>query len=540
MFHEFDRRSVVRLGLAGGGLAALPAGVLAQMLPARGFTHGIASGDPGHDNVLLWTRYVGTGDAPVPLRVEVAEEPGFGRVVARAEGSAAASSDWCAKIRATGLTPGKWYFYRFTGPDGSVSPAGRTRTLPQGKLDRFNIAVFSCSNKGFGYFSAYGHAAARADLDLIVHVGDYFYEYKRGIYPTLAEEVGGRVPTPVNELIALDDYRTRYADYRTDPDLLALHRNFPMISIWDDHEFANDAWTGGAENHQPDEGPWEDRKAHAKQAYHEWLPVADRSYNRYDIGDLVTMLVLDTRVEGREQQLDLVPALKGGKEGLIAFRDGAWSDPKRTLMGFEQEKWVADELKASVRSGARWQLLAQQIVMGKQVTPKAAADWLGPDPDKRALGYVQAGIAAASVGLPGNLDSWGGYESARNRLLSAAQEATTSLVVVSGDSHNAWASDLAHGGKPAGVEFAGQGVTSPGYESALAADPLVVAAGLVAANPELKWCDTSRRGYVTVSFTPEAARADWVFMADVKVPGTATSKGQAAVAKRGRNVMELV
>ena len=540
MFHEFDRRSVVRLGLTGAGLGALPANVLAQALPARGFTHSVASGDPGHDNVLLWTRFVGTGDTLVPLRVEVAEEPGFGRVVARAEGSAAASSDWTAKLRATGLTPGKWYFYRFIGPDSSVSPVGRTRTLPSGRIDRFNIAVFSCSNKAFGYFNAYGHAASRSDLDLIVHVGDYFYEYKVGVYPSAGREVGGRIPKPANELIALDDYRTRYADYRTDPDLLALHRNFPMISIWDDHEFANDAWTGGAENHQPDEGPWEDRKAHAKQAYHEWLPIAERSYNRYDIGDLVTMLVLDTRIEGREQQLDLAPAIKGGKEGLIAFRDGAWSDPKRTLMGFEQEKWVADQLKSSVRSGAKWQLLAQQIVMGKLLTPKVAADWLGPDPSKRAQGYVQGGILAASVGLPGNLDSWGGYESARNRLLSTAQEAGTSLVVVSGDSHNAWANDLAHGGKPAGVEFAGQGVTSPGYEASLKADPLVVAAALVKENPELKWCDTSRRGYVTVSFTPQVARADWVFMEDVKTPGTATTKGQAAVAKRGRNTMELV
>ena len=151
MFHDFDRRAVLRLGLAGAGLAAMPAGVQAQLLPARGFTHGIASGDPGHDNVLLWTRFVGTADAAM-LRAEVAEEPGFGRVVARAEGSAAASADWTAKLRAGGLTPGRWYFYRFVGPDGSVSPVGRTRTLPQGRLDRFNIAVFSCSNKGFGLF----------------------------------------------------------------------------------------------------------------------------------------------------------------------------------------------------------------------------------------------------------------------------------------------------------------------------------------------------------------------------------------------------
>lgn len=539
MFHEFDRRAVVRLGLLAAGAAYLPAGVLAQLLPARGFTHSVASGDPGHDNVLLWTRFVGAGDAAM-LRAEVAEEPGFGRIVARAEGPAAASTDWTAKLRVGGLTPGRWYFYRFTGPNGEVSPVGRTRTLPQGKLDRFNIAVFSCSNKAFGYFNAYGHAAKRADLDLVVHVGDYFYEYKPGVYPAAGQEVGGRVPSPGNELIALADYRTRYADYRLDPDLQALHRNFPMISIWDDHEFANDAWSGGAENHQPDEGPWEDRKAHARQAYQEWLPVAERAYNRYDIGDLVSMMVLDTRIEGRDQQLDLAPAVKAGKDGLIAFRDGAWSDPKRTVMGFAQEKWVADQLKSSVKSGARWQLLAQQIVMGELLTPKAAVDWLGPDASKRAQAYVQGGILAGSIGLPGNLDGWGGYMPARERLLGAAQDAGASLVVVSGDSHNAWANDLAHGGKAAGVEFAGPGVTSPGFESALKADPKVVADGLVAGNPELKWCDTARRGYVSVAFTQAAVRADWIFMADVKTPGTTTGKGQAAVAKHGRNIMELV
>ena len=538
MLHDFDRRALLKLGVAGAGLAALPASLRAQMLPSRGFTHDVASGDPGHDAVLLWTRFVGMG--PAMLRVEVAEEPGFGRIVARGEGSADPASDWCCKIRVGGLVPGRWYFYRFTGPDGSVSPVGRTRTLPQGKLDRFNIAVFSCANKPFGYFNAYGHAAARADIDLIVHVGDYLYEYKRGEYPSLEESVSGRTIVPTTEIIALDDYRARYADYRTDPNLLALHRNFPMISIWDDHEFANDAWKDGAENHQPDEGPWEERKAHAKQAYHEWLPVAGRSYNSYQIGDLVSMLVLDTRVEGRDKQLDLAPALKGGKDGLIAFRDGAWSDPKRTLMGFEQEAWTARELKASTHGRTRWQLLAQQIVMGSILTPKSAATWLAPDAGKRAQGYVQAGIAAAAVGLPQNLDSWGGYFPARERLLSNAQEADANLVVVSGDSHNAWACDLKHGGKPAGVEFAGQSVTSPGFESVLKADVATIRAGLTGASPELKWCDTANRGYLTVSFTREVVRSDWVFMATVRQPSLATVKGQAAVAKRGRNVMELV
>lgn len=539
MFHDFDRRAIIRLGLGGAALAALPAGVLAQLLPARGFTHSVASGDPGATDVLLWTRFVGTGDAAVPLRVEVAEDPGFGRVVARAEGTAGPEHDWCARIRASGLTPGKWYFYRFTGPDGSVSPVGRTRTLPQGKTGRFNIAVFSCSNKPYGYFNAYAHAATRGDIDLVVHLGDYFYEYQVGTYPSLAETVGGRSPAPANEIVALQDYRTRYADYRLDPDLQALHRNFPVISIWDDHEFANDSWKDGAENHQPDEGPWEDRKAHARQAYHEWLPVNETPYRRYDIGDLVTMLTLDTRIEGRDRQLDMGAAIKGGKASLTAFRDGAWSNPKRTLMGFPQEKWAATEL-ASARRATKWQLLAQQIVMARLYTPKQSGEWLSADASARSRAYVQGGVMAAAAGLPFNMDSWTGYMPARERLLSAAQSAGSDLVVISGDSHNAWGSTLLNKGRPAGVEFAGQSVTSPGFESALAADPKVIAAGLVDASPELKWADTSRRGYLTVSFTPDEARCDWVFMATIKQPSVATSAGQAAKVARGRNRIELV
>ncbi len=539
MFHEFDRRAVVRLGLGGAALAGLPAGLQAQMLPARGFTHSVASGDPGTTDVLLWTRYVGTGDAPVMLRAEVAEEPGFGRIVARGEGAADPVHDWCVRSRITRLTPGRWYFYRFTGPDGSVSQVGRTRTLPQGRTERFNIAVFSCSNKPFGYFNAYAHAAKRADIDLVVHLGDYFYEYRPGIYPSAAEGVAARVPSPNNELVALADYRTRYADYRLDPDLQALHRNFPMISIWDDHEFANDAWKDGAENHHPDEGKWEDRKAHAKQAYREWLPVNEMPYRRYDAGDLVTMLTLDTRIEGRDHQLDMATAIKGGKDALATFRDGPWSDPKRTIMGFPQEQWAATELKAA-RHRTRWQLLAQQIVMARLYTPKQAGEWLAPDAGKRAQAYVQGGIIAAAAGLPFNMDSWTGYMPARERLLSAAQSAGSDLVVISGDSHNAWGSTLLNKDRPAGVEFAGHSVTSPGFETALAADPKIVAAGLVAASPELKWADTSRRGYLTVSFTPDQARCDWVFMATIREPSVATTAGQAALVRRGRNRIEIV
>jgi alkaline phosphatase D len=535
---DLDRRAFFTATAAGLLLPARPA--LAGLWADKGFTHGVASGDPGADSIKLWTRYAAADGKDAVLKIEVAADTGFRRIVARSEAVAGPATWGTAQARITGMPGSGWVYYRFTAPDGSRSPVGRTRALPQGKLDRCNIAVFSCANKPFGWFNAYAHAAARKDIDLVVHLGDYLYEYKRGIYPGLADAMPGREIDPAGEMLALDDYRQRYASYRVDPGLQELHRLFPMISIWDDHEFANDAWKNGAENHQADEGDWNARKARAMQVHAEWLPGPDRIWQRYDIGNLLSIVTLDTRVEGREKQLDLGAALRGGADGVKAFRDGAWNDPARTLLGTEQEAWFADTMQASVKGGQKWQLVAQQIVMGNVFTPKQAGSWLAPDADKRAQGFVAAGIAAAAAGIPGNMDSWGGYPQARRRLLAAAQAADADMVVVSGDSHNAWAFDHSEGGKPAGVEFGGHSVTSPGYESALKADPALIRAGVVAANPGMQWCDTSRRGYLTVNFTPESARCDWVFMQTIKTRTLATSTGQAATVKRGARRMALV
>ena len=534
---ELDRRAFFTATAAGLLLPARPA--LAGMWADTGFTHGIASGDPGPDSIKLWTRYAAADGRDAVLKVEIATDTGFRRIIARSEVVAGPATWGTAQARFAGLPMKGWLYYRFIAPDGSHSPIGRTRTLPSGDLSRFNIAVFSCANKPFGWFNAYAHAAARDDIDLVVHLGDYLYEYKRGAYPSVADSVAGRDIEGPGEMLTLDSYRQRYASYRVDPALQELHRRWPMVAIWDDHEFANDAWTGGAENHQPDEGDWEARKAIARQVHNEWLPGPDRIWQRYDIGNLVSLITLDTRIEGRNEQLDIGAAFKAGKPGLLAFKDGAWSDPKRTLLGLPQEAWLADTLKASAPA-QKWQLLAQQIVMGNLLTPPDATTWLAADATPRMQGFVKAGIMASSAGIPGNMDSWGGYPAARARLLKAAQAADSDMVVISGDSHNAWAFNLEQDGKPAGVEFAGQSVTSPGYESALTADPALIRASVVAGNPEMTWCDTSRRGYLTVAFTPESARCDWVFMSTIRDRTLTTSKGQAATVKRGKKVMELL
>ena len=303
-----DRRQLILAGMYGLGALSVPG--VASILHARGFTHGVASGEPGPESVLLWTRYVDTQN--VRLRVEIAEDTGFRRLAGGGEVMAEAERDHTARITLAGLEPGRWYYYRFIAPDGTLSPVGRTRTLPVGAVSRFGIGLFSCSNLPFGWFNAYAHACERSDLDLIVHVGDYLYEYPVGSYPDAASALPGRLIQPSHEIVNLADYRLRYAAYRADPDLQRLHQSYPPITQWDDHELTNDAWVDGAENHQPEtEGDWSVRKATAIRVYREWMPVSDDYWRSYPIGDLATLFKLETRITGRSAPLELEAALKG-------------------------------------------------------------------------------------------------------------------------------------------------------------------------------------------------------------------------------------
>jgi alkaline phosphatase D len=530
-----NRRAFLAASAAGLILPVRPA--LARLWPASGFTHGVASGHPGPGAITLWTRHASVTGAATTLKLEVAEDEAMSRVIARAEAVAGPETWGTAQVRVTGLPEGKWLWYRFTAPDGTMSMVGRTKTLPTGRLDALKLGVFSCSNRPFGHFNAYAHAAVRDDLDAVIHLGDYIYEYQVGSYPEVV--MPGREILPANEIMMIDDYRQRYASYRTDPGLQAIHARFPMIAIWDDHEFANDTWQGGAQNHQKDEGVWELRRDAALKAHREWLMTPDRYWNRYDFGNLVSVMTLDTRMTGRDRQLDLGAALRGGPDGIKAFAGGEWQNPARTLLGAEQEVWFASEVAASVKAGQRWQLIAQQVVMGDIMTPKNALDFLAPGADARAQAYVKGGIAAAQAGIPGAQDMWSGYPQARRRLLKAMADAGADPIVIAGDSHNAWAFNHSLDGKPVAAEFGVQSVTSPGYESALAADPAVIRAALLQSSAGMQWCDTSRRGYLTLSFSPAETRCDWVFMDTIKTASMATSAPQAAVVKRGKRRMTL-
>ena len=531
---RLDRRQLLAAAAAGLGALALPG--IARAFETRGFTHGVASGEPAADSVLLWTRFV--ADREIRLDVEVASDALLTRVVARAQAVAEPERDHTARVTVQGLEPGRWYFYRFIAPDGSRSPVGRTRTLPRDDVARFGIGLFSCSNLGYGWFNAYAHACERADLDLIVHVGDYLYEYAAGTYPAPAAALPGRLLQPSKEIVTLADYRLRHACYRLDPDLQRLHQSYPTVLQWDDHEFANDCWTGGAENHQPaTEGDWELRKAAAERAYRDWMPVADDRWRDYQIGSLATLFKLETRMAGRSAPPDLPAALKGRTDvarALAEFRDGTLNSPTRTLLGSSQEGWLQQALRRSTAAKTRWQVLAQQVVMGDVIAPQEASSWVGADASEVARRQLAVALAAARAGLPYNFDGWGGFPAAKRRLLEDAANANADLVVLSGDSHNAWAHDLALDKTPVGVEFATHSVTSPGFETNLpGVAPQSIAAALRTTNAGLAYVDTSRRGYTSIMLTPESVIGQFHFLRTIRERDTSLAETHGLSAARG-------
>jgi alkaline phosphatase D len=545
MSQIFDRRLLLKTGIYGLGALALPGGAFAatQVALAKGFSHGVASGEPSQNSVLLWTRFVAEGKDS-KLGVEVSEDAAFLRVAAGADAMATPERDHIAKITISGLKPGKAYYYRFVAPDGSKSMVGRTRTLPD-VTSRYRLGVFSCSNLPFGWFNAYGHAAMQDDFDLAVLLGDYIYEYQRGYYPQPKDAVAGRLIEPAHEMVALADYRLRYASYRADPDLQRLHAQFPVIAMWDDHEFTNDAWENGAQNHQDKEGDWNTRKMAAERAWRDWMPVRDvqgeERWTSYRIGELANIFLTESRIGGRAKQLSAGP-LKGDDATIMAtlksFRDGAWQDPARSMLGARQEQWLA---KGFAQSKARWNIWAQQTIVGTLRQPDETPNFLGPKADAFIRERVRTGALASKMGLPSNMDAWDGYPAARTRSLAAAQASNADLVVLTGDTHNAWAFDLLHEGKATGVEFAGQSVTSPGFESAFTETPhATISKALVGANPSLKWANSGDRGYMRVELTKDKAISEWRFVESVKTRSSKLIGTKRIETMRGKRKLEPV
>ncbi|WP_435216992.1 alkaline phosphatase D family protein [Luminiphilus sp. nBUS_07] len=521
--HINRRRVIQGMGLS-LGLVSLRGFEVAAAAPAH-FTHGVASGDPLSDRVILWTRVLPGDGALVTLtgRWEVAEDLQFKRVVISGETTTGPERDHTVKVDATGLQPATNYWYRFVF-NGVTSAVGRTRTLPVGAVEAFSLAVCSCSNYPQGYFNAY-RDIAQADIDVVMHLGDYIYEYAQGVYanPYVVDSLG-RAVVPEHEILVLEDYRQRYGLYRTDEDLQAAHAAHPWICVWDDHELANNTWHSGAQNHSDDEGDFFARMQMARKAYHEWMPIRTPAqtdqgpiYRSFQVGDLADIIMLDTRLEGRDEQLDYRRDLLDAKRTPEIFEETLRRNSERTLLGEEQFHWLANQLAASKDRGAPWQFLGQQVLMGKinipQMTQEQLASLTLPE---EVRSYVLGTLQLGAYGLPLNLDAWDGYPADRERVFSLLLELANNPVVVAGDTHNGWAFNLqTEAGVPVGVEVGCPGVTSPGLESYFPLPPEQMAALLQASSPELVDLDTSHRGWSKVTLTPEATVSQWRFVSTV-------------------------
>ena len=550
----FDRRRfMIGMGVAA---ATLPSVVRAAAAPDAIFTHGVASGDPLSDRVILWTRINPALGQRVQINWEVALDDGFTRLLRRGRVLALATNDHTVKVDARGLPAGATLYYRFSTTTGQRSATGRTRTLPVGTLDTLKLAVFSCSNYPAGFFHAYAEASRMDDVFAAVHLGDYIYEYARDGYASEDAAAPGRESLPDSELITLAHYRERYAQYRSDPDLQALHAAMPWICVWDDHEISNDTWKDGAENHDSaTEGDFALRRAAAIKAYHEWLPIrppqADRwqrIYRSFTFGSLVDLHMLDTRVIGRDLQLDYASYF--GATGFDAARFGAdMANPHRQLLGTEQQQWLSQQMAAGQ---ATWTLLGQQVLMGRMNIPAPLV--LGQisfgaysqllfkaQTNPGALTAAEQAILAQPA-IPYNLDAWDGYAVARETLLGTARALQKNLVVLAGDTHNAWASDLQDlQGRQVGVEFATPGVSSPGLEAYFPNEnPTAVAAGLSQIIGPLVYADTANRGFMVVTATPHECRCDWHFVSSVKTSSYSTWLGQSLKTLPGAGQRKLI
>ena len=514
-----DRRSA--LALLGAGAAFPAAAAKPGAVAASAFHHGVASGDPSVRGAVLWTRVTTPGAAAVAVRWFVAGADG-GRPIESGTTEARAARDFTVKVEAKRLKPGQDYRYWFEAA-GVRSPVGRFRTLPVGKTDALVLAVTSCQLFGNGFFNAHREIAQEPRLDAVLFLGDYIYEYEPRDYGGSNAMKLARIVEPDHEIVTLADYRARHASYKRDANLQAAHARAAWICVWDDHESANDSWTGGAQNHQPaTEGDWKARKAAAMQAYFEWMPIRDpvpgrpwEAINRsFDFGDLASLLMVETRLLARSEQADEV--VKPTDAASIARVIAERNRPAREMLGEPQRHWLERTLTASVASGRPWQLLGSQVVMARVEGPNLEKQ-LGPERMRAMLATLQAPIARRvetaqagyRAGLPYNLDSWDGYPPARERLYESFRAAGSRPIVLSGDSHAFWANELfdAHGALAA-AEFGTSAITSPSVGDSLPAIPLGPL--LAERNAEVLFCDQRAKGYVRLTLGRDAVRADFI------------------------------
>lgn len=490
------------------------------------FFHGVASGDPLPESVIIWTRVTTETEGEVEVGWEMALDTAMSQIVQSGTLSTGPERDYTVKVDVGGLSPGQTYYYRFFAL-GSYSLTGRTKTAPQGHTSHLKFAVISCTNYPQGYFNALGNIARRNDLDAVIHLGDYIYEYEQGRFNNQQLE-GERDVLPENETVSLADYRTRYSLYHLDPDLLRAHQQHPFICVWDDHESADNSYRDGARNHQPDtEGDWNVRKRASQQAFYEWVPIREqpdfRIYRTFSFGNLAELLMLDTRLEGRDVQLDDI-------------NDPDFLNPDRSILGQVQRNWLLDQLQTTTAS---WKVIGTQVIF----SPFNVGFVSSTDPDSVESQF---------------LDIWDGYPVERDSIINFVRtQAIDDVVFIAGDLHTSFALDINErptdttayqaesGAGAVAVEFVTPSISSPNFDEAVGflADileqcvnqPCPFFNSLSNPNPHIKFADLDRHGYFILDLTPDSSQANWYFSHDILQPDTLEEFGAAWYTRRGEN-----
>ncbi|MCG9791341.1 alkaline phosphatase D family protein [Flavobacterium algicola] len=509
----------------------------------KNFDQGVASFDPTKSKVIIWTRYNTPGKT---ILWEVSTKSTFDTILRSGSIVTDASRDNTIAIELTELKENQKLYYRFSNKeDKALSVTGETITFPENS-DVVKLAVCSCSNYQAGLFNVY-NAMAKSEADVIVHLGDYFYEYQAGGYGSNAANAFlNRMHQPATEILSLEDYRTRYKQYRSDPDLQLAHQKKPFICVWDDHEIANDAYKEGAQNHSADEGDYETRKQNALKAYSEFLPFSRLEannqtliYRNFNLGNLVNLTMLDTRIIGRDKQLELGDYLTATGFNNTKYQADI-TNPSRALLGTTQRNWLNTIVNSST---AKWQVLGQQVLMARMHVPFEMLTSFGSsnlnsvlaELVKIKLRYAQKDptltpqeIARITTVLPYNLDAWDGYPVDREAMYTAL--GNKKIVTLAGDTHNAWSSKLTKQDKTeVGIELATSGITSPGFEVYLGSpskETLTAFEGaLTTLIDDLNYFDASRRGYILTTFTNANVKADWIFVDTILSTSYTTSVG---------------
>jgi alkaline phosphatase D len=491
------------LGVLGPAAFSTPA----SSSPPPVFAHG----DPLPNAVVLWTRVTptvdclpGAGRGPeVDVTWQVARDSDFTEVVAHGNVRTGPSQDHTVKVDASGLTAGTDYHYRFLLGDVS-SPLGRTRTAPSpgDSPEQLRFGVVSCANWQAGWFTSYRLLAERGDLDAVLHLGDYLYEYQPGKYSYGHDQIDVRLHDPQREIVSLRDYRRRHAQYKTDPDLQALHAAVPFIVTWDDHEVADGNWSGGAFEHQPaTEGSWRRRVRAAHRAYDEWMPVrisgtavagdGERIYRRLQFGQLVDLTMLDLR-SYRSKRVD----------------------PGRTITGERQLAWLGGNLSTSP---CRWKVVGNPVMVAPVLMPPR------PKPEQDALSQ-HISFDSRGTAEP-NTDTWNGYTSDRDRLLRRLEDdGVVDTVFLTGDVHSAWATEVPSPttGEPIAIELVCHSLTSNNVDDFMGTRPrttsLTLEAAIQEVNPHVRWVDLDDHGYAVLHVTDRRMQMDWYAISDRRDP----------------------